>query len=157
MNALSQIAPFLLASAGLEPSEAEAAVRLFAHPHTLLWLIPLFPAVGFLINAFFGIRLQRALGKPAVHVVAVGAMILSWVVALVCAVQMVSAPAEARLFHQLLWTVLDVGRGFRLDLAFALDPLSLMMVLIITTIARSSTSTPSGTWRDPAYCASSPT
>jgi NADH-quinone oxidoreductase subunit L len=39
-----------------------------------LWLIPLFPLIGFLINGLFGRRLSKAL----VNVVAVGSVALSF-------------------------------------------------------------------------------
>lgn len=105
-------------------------------PHTqpLLALIPLFPLVGFAINALFGLRIQRTFGKKANHAIAIGAMVAAWLVAMVCLVQMVGADEHGRFFHQTLWNLFDAGGGFKVDLAFALDPLSMMMVTIITTI-----------------------
>ena len=45
-----------------------------------LWLIPFFPLLGSAINVAVGHRLQRAFGKRAVHVIAVGVMLLSCLV-----------------------------------------------------------------------------
>ncbi len=104
------------------------------HPSALLWLIPLFPLIGFCINACVGLRLQRRFGKKANHSIAIGAMVLAWLVAVTCAIQMVGAEPADRFLHQHLWTMFDTGGGFQLNLAFALDPLSMMMVLVITTI-----------------------
>jgi NADH-quinone oxidoreductase subunit L len=98
-----------------------------------LWLIPLFPAVGAVWNAAIGWKLQKLLGKKAVHYVAVGAMLASFAVALRAFLQMYNLPAEERFLQNTLWNLLTSGR-LRVDFAFALDQLSMMMVLIITFI-----------------------
>jgi NADH-quinone oxidoreductase subunit L len=98
-----------------------------------LWLIPLFPLVGAAINALFGLRLQRAYGKRVVHTVAVGAMALSFLVALYAFGQMLGLPAERRFLQDTRWNLLTAGR-LTADLGFALDPLSMTMTLIITFI-----------------------
>ncbi|MBI5549652.1 MAG: NADH-quinone oxidoreductase subunit L, partial [Deltaproteobacteria bacterium] len=136
MDLFAHIPPLILAAAGGHGAAAahEAAVQLAPQHHAWLWLIPLFPLIGFTINALFGLKLQRALGKRANHTLAIGAMVASWVVAVGCFVAMLQAPTEQRLFRQILWNILDTGNGFRIDLGFALDPLSMMMVLIILTI-----------------------
>ncbi len=98
-----------------------------------LWLIPLFPAIGAVWNAVLGWKLQRILGKRAVHFVAVGAMMASFAVALTAFFQMKGLPAEERFLQNTLWNLLTAGR-LSVDFAFALDQLSMMMVLIITFI-----------------------
>jgi NADH-quinone oxidoreductase subunit L len=103
------------------------------HQAGYLWLIPLFPAIGALVNSLVGIRIQRRLGKHANHVIAIGMMTLSFLVALRAFAQMVSLPAGERFLQNTLWNMLTAGQ-FSFDLAFALDPLSMMMVLIITFI-----------------------
>ena len=65
------------------------------HQAGYLWLIPLFPAIGALINSLFGIRIQRAMGKRWNHGIAIGMMILSFLVALRAFAQMYS-PAGQR-------------------------------------------------------------
>ena len=54
---------------------------ILVHHARYLWLIPLFPLVGSFINAVFGWRFERAGKKALVHVVGVGAMVLSFLVA----------------------------------------------------------------------------
>jgi NADH-quinone oxidoreductase subunit L len=98
-----------------------------------LWLIPLFPLVGAAVNALFGLRLQRAYGKKVVHTVAVGAMALSFLVALYAFAQMLGLPADRRFLQDTRWNLLTAGR-LTADLGFALDPLSMTMTLIITFI-----------------------
>jgi NADH-quinone oxidoreductase subunit L len=103
------------------------------HAADYLWLIPLFPAVGALVNSLFGIRIQRTLGKRWNHAIAIGTMTLSLLVALRALAQMVALPGNERFLQNTLWNMLSAGQ-LRFDLAFALDPLSMMMVLIITFI-----------------------
>jgi NADH-quinone oxidoreductase subunit L len=98
-----------------------------------LWLIPLFPAIGAVWNALFGWKLQKIVGKRAVHYVAVGAMMAAFAVALRAFVQMKGLPVEERFLQNTVWNLLTAGR-LRVDFAFALDQLSMMMVLIITFI-----------------------
>jgi NADH-quinone oxidoreductase subunit L len=102
-------------------------------PVDLLWLIPFFPLLGAAINATCGWWLQRKFGKPIIHIVAVGAMVLSFAAGCVAFAQMLSLPGEERFLQETLWTVLTAG-PVHVDLAFALDPLGMMMVLVVTGI-----------------------
>ena len=98
-----------------------------------LWLIPFFPLLGSAINVLFGWRFERSGRKALVHRVAVGAMMLAFLVAVVAFVQLLQLPADRRFLQDTLWNMFTAGR-VTVDLAFALDPLSMMMALIITFI-----------------------
>jgi NADH-quinone oxidoreductase subunit L len=100
-----------------------------------LWLIPAFPLLGAALNAFLGARLQKKLGKGAVHAIAVGAMVLSCLVAEVAFWKMVFAhhPHE-RFFEDHLWTMWQSG-ALKVDLSFGLDPLGMLMTMIVTHVA----------------------
>jgi NADH-quinone oxidoreductase subunit L len=112
---------------------AEELGRLAVHNVSYLWLIPLFPLVGAAINALVGWKLQKAFGKKIVHRIAVTAMFASFAVAVRAFWQLLQLPAGERFLQNTLWNLLTAGR-VTVDLAFALDPLSMMMVLIITGI-----------------------
>ncbi len=112
---------------------AQELGRLAVHPASYLWLIPAFPAVGAFVNAAIGWKLQQVFGKKIVHRIAVLAMFLSFGTALYAFAQMLALPAEDRFLQNTLWNLLTAGR-FTVDLGFALDQLSMMMVLIITGI-----------------------
>ena len=112
---------------------AEELGRIAVHHVSTLWLIPLFPIVGAVINATVGWKLQRLFGKKIVHRIAVLAMFLSFGTALVAFRQMLALPAEERFLQNTLWNLLTAGR-LTVDVGFALDQLSMMMVLIITGI-----------------------
>ncbi|MCM2333128.1 MAG: NADH-quinone oxidoreductase subunit L, partial [Anaeromyxobacteraceae bacterium] len=108
-----------------------------------LWLIPLFPLIGATINATLGWKLQAMFGekpgmkggrgKQVVHSIAVTAMAAAFAVAVYAFFQLKALPAEGRHLQQTLWNMLTSGR-LVVDFAFALDQLSMMMVLIITGI-----------------------
>nr|WP_248343597.1 proton-conducting transporter membrane subunit [Anaeromyxobacter paludicola] len=106
---------------------------ILVHPVSYLWLIPLFPLLGAVFNALFGRLFEKAGKKQVVHVVAIGAMACAFAVAVRAFVQLYGLDAEHRFLQDTLWNLLTAGR-LTVDLAFALDPLSMMMVLIITFI-----------------------
>ncbi|HVP68536.1 MAG TPA: NADH-quinone oxidoreductase subunit L [Anaeromyxobacteraceae bacterium] len=106
---------------------------IVVHQVSYLWLIPLFPALGALANSLFGIRLQRAFGKRAVHLIAIAMMVLSFSVAVRAFLELYALAPADRFLSQTLWRMLSAGQ-LSFDLGFALDPLSMMMVLIITFI-----------------------
>src|SRR5438552_3615410 len=99
-----------------------------------LWLIPAFPLLGTALNAFLGARLQKKFGKGAVHAIAVGAMVLSCVVAEVAFWKMVFAHPHERFFEDHLWTMWQSG-ALKADLGFGLDPLGMLMTMIVTHVA----------------------
>jgi NADH-quinone oxidoreductase subunit L len=103
------------------------------HPVSYLWLIPFFPLAGAVVNALIGWKLQRLYGKRAVHIVAIGAMVLSFALAVWAFLDLLALDPEDRFLQDTLWNILTAGR-LQVDLAFALDPLSMMMVFIITGI-----------------------
>ena len=95
----------------------------------LLWLIPAFPIASFLVLAIFGKRLPRKI----VPVLGAGSIGLSAVVTILIAINFLTSPPPGNHFTQVLWTWIDVG-GFRPEIAFYLDALSLVMVLVVTFV-----------------------
>jgi NADH-quinone oxidoreductase subunit L len=95
----------------------------------LLWLIPAFPIASFVVLATLGKRMPRKM----VPVFGAGSIGLSAVVAILVAISFLSSPPPGNHFTQVLWTWIDVG-GFRPQIAFYLDALSLVMVLVVTFV-----------------------
>ena len=95
----------------------------------MLFLIPLLPFVGFLVDASFGRRLTKA----ASGAIACGAMILSFVVSVAAVLRLLSLDPESRVIAQ---TVYDWITSGDLDVPFTLrlDPLSAVMILVVTGI-----------------------
>jgi len=98
----------------------------------LRWIV-LLPLAGAIVNGLVGAPIQRRYGKGAISWLAcvpvAGAFALSvWVF-----LAMAGRPAEERYFLDHLWTWLDVA-PLRADLAFAADPLTAVMMLVVTGV-----------------------
>ena len=92
-------------------------------------LIPLVPFVGFLINASFG----RRISKAAAGAVACGAMIASFVLAFAAVWRLIALPVESRAIVDQVFTWIASG-SFTAAFTLRLDPLSSVMILVITGI-----------------------
>lgn len=95
----------------------------------LLWLIPTLPLAGFVILALVGPRLPR----PVSAMIGIGSVGLAAVVAALVGVSFMTAPPPGGAYEQRLWTWLDVA-GFTPEIAFRLDALSLVMILVVTGV-----------------------
>ena len=96
----------------------------------LLWLIPALPFVAFLVLALFGSRLTR----PVAAIAGTLPVAISAIVAFIIAAQFIAAPPVKYAYTQTLWTWVQVG-GFNPAVSFLLDPLSIVMVLVITFVS----------------------
>ncbi len=94
----------------------------------LLW-IPLLPFIGFLVNNFGA----RRLPKRAVGAVASGAMSGAFAVSVMAVSALIALPAEGREITQTIFTWIG-SADFQVPLGLRLDPLSALMILIITGI-----------------------
>ncbi|HEY0283754.1 MAG TPA: NADH-quinone oxidoreductase subunit L [Vicinamibacterales bacterium] len=94
----------------------------------LLW-IPLVPFIGFLVNNFGA----RRLPKRAVGAVASGAMLGAFAVSVMAVSALIALPAEGREIGQTIFTWIG-SADFQVPLGLRLDPLSAVMILVITGI-----------------------
>ncbi len=92
-----------------------------------LWLIPLLPLLGALVNGLLG----RSLGRRFVAVFGTGVVALAFVLAVVAFTTMLGAPGRTLSAAEFTW--MAVGR---LEVPFGLvvDPLSGLMTLVVTGI-----------------------
>src|ERR1700722_15681546 len=102
-------------------------------PVTFIRLIVLLPLIGATINFLAGAWLQKTFGKQAISLVGCGVVILAFLLAVRAFHGMIGLPPENRFMLDDLWKWFDVG-GLNLDIAFWLDPLSMIMTLIITGV-----------------------
>jgi NADH-quinone oxidoreductase subunit L len=105
----------------------------------LIWLIPLFPAAGFAINGLFGKRMPKA----AVGTIAAGAVLISFIFAVGAVYQLSQLPEHERSHEVKVYEWINAGPAvttggqetrFVVDWGFLLDPLSSVMVLVVTGI-----------------------
>src|SRR6516225_1699880 len=95
----------------------------------MLLLVPVLPLVGFLLNASLGRRLTKQVSGS----VACGAILLSFLVSIAAVWQLVSLQPEERSIVQQAFTWITSG-DFSVGLTFRLDPLSAVMILVVTGI-----------------------
>lgn len=100
----------------------------------LIWLIPLLPFIGFLINALYTGRIADAHARErTAGYVAVGAVGAAFIVAVLAFVQLGQLPEEARLHQVVLWTWIATG-SLNVPFGLLLDPLAGVMVLLVTGV-----------------------
>src|SRR6266446_8290982 len=105
------------------------------HPTTvnfIRWIL-LAPLVGATINFLLGARIQKSIGKGAIALIGCGTVLTSFAIAVYAFFFMLRVEPEHRFFLDSLWQWMHIG-GMNLDIAFWLDPLSMVMVLIITGV-----------------------
>jgi NADH-quinone oxidoreductase subunit L len=104
-----------------------------------LWMIPLFPLVSAALMLFVGKRLPKA----GVNVLCVGSVGLSFLYALGAVLQLLAADPEHRVAQQIMFEWLTPGPmqitgghlvRFVADWGLLLDPLSCVMVLVVTGV-----------------------
>jgi len=103
-----------------------------------LWLIPLFP----LVTAALMLLIGRTLPRSAVSFFCVGSVFLSFVHAAGAVYQLMAASPENRVYQQILFEWITPGAmpgpgglvNFVADWGYLLDPLSCVMVLVVTGV-----------------------
>ncbi|HEX8172940.1 MAG TPA: NADH-quinone oxidoreductase subunit L [Thermoanaerobaculia bacterium] len=94
-----------------------------------LWLIPLLPFVGFLLNGLFG---KRA-GKGFVTAVALGASLAAAIAGTIAVVQYNAVYEHGERHVNLVYNWFHSG-NVAADIAFQLDPLSIVMLMVVTWV-----------------------
>ena len=99
-----------------------------------LSLIIFLPFLGFLVNGLFGAKLK----KPLPGIIASLAVLASFGVAVINFLNLVQQdltqqPENARRIAETVYTWMNVG-SFKVDVGFLLDPLSGVMILVVTGI-----------------------
>jgi NADH-quinone oxidoreductase subunit L len=105
------------------------------HPistESLRWIV-LLPLVGALVNFLFGTIIQRNFGKRAISIIACTPVIVAFALSLLVFVQLSGLAPEQRFLLDRCWSWIDIG-GLRADVAFLADPLSAVMILVVTGV-----------------------
>src|SRR5438132_13514542 len=105
----------------------------------LIWLIPLFPAAGFVINGLFGKRMS----KTMVGLIACTAVLISFIFSAGAVYQLLQLDEAHRSHTVVLYEWINAGPAhtsegplarFQVDWGFLLDPLSSIMILVVTGV-----------------------
>ena len=108
-----------------------------------IWLIPILPAIGALINGILGKRLP----KPLIHWIACGLVFASFVLSVVCVAELAQREPDQRVFEKDYFSWIPGGNAastfgpntgqqinLNIPVGFLLDPLSSVMILIVTGV-----------------------
>ena len=97
-----------------------------------LWLIPVFPLIGFLLNGLFG----RRLPKSAINAIACGSVLLSflWVLKTLGALGVFSGTLEGTHVERIYYTWIQSGARFNISIDFAVDRLTAVMLMVVTGV-----------------------
>src|SRR5688572_26603807 len=98
----------------------------------LRWIIFL-PLIGAIINGLLGVKIQKRMGKGAIAVIACAPVIIAFALSLMAFFQLKALPPEQRFLIDNLYRWIDLG-SLKVDMAFLVDPLSAVMILIVTGI-----------------------
>jgi NADH-quinone oxidoreductase subunit L len=96
----------------------------------MLWLVPAIPLGSALVLATCG----SALSRQATAAVGAGAIAASSVISFLTAAAFLTSPPIGNAFTQVLWKWIDAG-GFRSEVSFRLDALSLIMMVVVTFVS----------------------
>ncbi|MFQ5882779.1 MAG: NADH-quinone oxidoreductase subunit L [Candidatus Methylomirabilales bacterium] len=94
-----------------------------------IWLVPALPLAGFVVNILLGRRLSRLW----VGVVACGAMGIAFVLSVALFFHLLGLDRSPTRLHQELYTWIGIG-DLQASVAFLLDPLSVVMILVVTGV-----------------------
>ena len=94
-----------------------------------VWLVPFLPLLGFLINGLLG----KKLGKSAVSWVGCGSVGLSFLVSIGVFFELLKYPPAQRLIQKIVFPWVWSG-SFRIDIGFQVDPLSTVMILVVSGV-----------------------
>src|SRR5205809_1241338 len=92
----------------------------------MVYLVPLFPLIGFLINGIF----RRSLSKNVVSIIGCGSILASFIVS---AILFFDVKSGGALPVQPLFEFINIS-SFKIDFAFQVDQLSSLFLLIITGV-----------------------
>jgi NADH-quinone oxidoreductase subunit L len=110
--------------------ETPAAVAVASE---LLRWIALLPLLGAAIHGVCLAVLRRSLGRSAVIGISVGGVLLSFLASCLAVARLIGLPAGERVLRDEVFTWIGAGR-FSADVAFQLDPLSAVMILVVTGV-----------------------
>jgi len=101
-----------------------------------IWLIPLFPLLGFIIIGLLGRKLFMGKTELVPAVIGVGAVFLSFVMSVLCVLALRSVPANEEgvvVFTKELFQWIEMG-AFKVPFKLQLDALSSVMILVVTGV-----------------------
>ena len=98
----------------------------------LRWIVFL-PLIGAIINGLLGSAIQKRMGKGAISFIACAPVILAFGLSVNAFLNLKGLAAEQRFLIDRLYTWINLG-SLKVDMAFWVDPLSAVMILVVTGV-----------------------
>ncbi|MBI3059422.1 MAG: NADH-quinone oxidoreductase subunit L, partial [Deltaproteobacteria bacterium] len=98
----------------------------------LRWIV-LLPLVGAAVNGLLGAVLQKRIGKWIISLFACAPVLISFLLSLQAFLDLLALKPDERFLIDRLYPWLSVG-SLRVDMAFWVDPLSAVMILVVTGV-----------------------
>ncbi len=95
----------------------------------LVWLIPVFPLIGFLVNGLLG----RNFSEKTIGWIAAGAVGASFVVTVLIFLEVLGMPPGSRSIQRIVYTWIASG-DLNIPFGFLIDPLSLIMLSVVSGV-----------------------
>jgi NADH-quinone oxidoreductase subunit L len=96
-----------------------------------IWLIVAIPLFGFLLNGLFGQRFSR----PLISLIACGSVFVAFILSVIAFFELLGLDAHHRYYEiSSLFTWIPSG-GLNVEIGFLLDPLSAVMILVVSGVA----------------------
>ncbi|MBW1853424.1 MAG: NADH-quinone oxidoreductase subunit L, partial [Deltaproteobacteria bacterium] len=95
-----------------------------------VWLVPLFPLLGVIINGLLGIRFPKKL----IGLIGSGAILLSFLVSCSMFLELIQLSPESRVVQVILYKWIPCG-DLQVNIGFLVDALSLIMMLTVSGVS----------------------
>ena len=95
----------------------------------LVWLIPVCPLIGFLINGLFG----RSFNEKTIGFIGSAAVGTSFIIALGIFFEILGMPPESRSIQTVMYSWILSG-DLNIPFGFLVDPLSMIMMLVVSGV-----------------------
>jgi NADH-quinone oxidoreductase subunit L len=96
------------------------------------WIVFL-PLLGAIVNGLLGAKIQKSMGKGAIGLIACAPVVIAFGLSVWAFFILVGLEPEKRFLIDNLYRWIDLG-ALKVDMAFMVDPLSAVMILIVTGI-----------------------
>ncbi|HEX9263269.1 MAG TPA: NADH-quinone oxidoreductase subunit L [Candidatus Binatia bacterium] len=96
------------------------------------WIVFL-PLLGAIVNGLLGAKIQKRLGKGAISLLACAPVVIAFGLALYSFLILKGLESEKRFLIDNLYPWIQLG-SLKVDMAFLIDPLSAVMILVVTGI-----------------------
>src|SRR5258705_12667293 len=96
------------------------------------WIVFL-PLLGAIVNGLLGAKIQKSFGKGAIALLACAPVVIAFGLSLYAFFVLKALEPEKRFLIDNLYRWIDLG-SLQVDMAFLIDPLSAVMILVVTGI-----------------------